>query len=187
MLCASIGSVQSTEAVKLLLGIGEPLVGRLLVHDALRQSWDELTVHRDPGCPVCGDTPSITELIDYDAFCGVASHGGDDDPLPTVSVTDLATELASADPPLLVDVRGEQERAIASIPGAVAIHLDRFRDGGAFAEIPRDRRIVIHCKVGGRSAEATRLTLDAGFTDVASVDGGILAYLREVDPSQPEY
>lgn len=188
VLCAAIGSVQSTEAVKLLLGIGEPLVGRLLVHDALRQSWDSLIVRRDPDCPVCGDAPSITELIDYAEFCGMP--GGDApeaDDLPTVSVIAMTAELAGPDPPLLVDVRGEQERAIASIPGAVAIHLDRFRDGGAFADLPEKRRVLIHCKVGGRSAEATRLALDAGFTDVASVDGGILAYLREIDPSQPEY
>jgi adenylyltransferase/sulfurtransferase len=99
----------------------------------------------------------------------------------------MVGELAAADPPLLVDVRGAQERAIASIPGAVAIHLDDFRSGQAFDELPSDRRVLIHCKVGGRSAEATRLALRAGLTDVANVEGGILAYLREIDPSQPEY
>ena len=188
VLCAAIGSVQSTEAIKLLLGIGEPLVGRLLVHDALRQTWDDLTVRRDPDCPVCGDTPSITELVDYAEFCGMPGGDGHDaDDLPTITVLAMAGELARPDPPLLVDVRGEEERAIASIPGAVPIHLDRFRDGAAFVELPTDRRVLIHCKVGGRSAEATRLALAAGFTDVASVEGGILAYLREIDPSQPEY
>ena len=188
VLCAAIGSVQSTEAIKLLLGIGEPLVGRLLVHDALRQTWDDLTVRRVPDCPVCGDAPTITELIDYAQFCGVAGGGGQDaDDVPTVSVRTMVEQLATPDPPLLVDVRGEQERAIASIPGAVAIHLDRFRDGEAFRDLPRDRRVLVHCKVGGRSAEATRLARQAGFTDVASVEGGILAYLREIDPSQPEY
>ena len=189
VLCAAIGSVQSTEAIKLLLGLGEPLVGRLLVHDALRQTWDTLTVRADPACPVCGTDPSVTELIDYVEFCGVpgaptSSHEGD---LPAVSVREMAAELASAAAPLLVDVRGEEERAIARIPGAVAIHLDDFRSGAAFASLPRDRRVLIHCKVGGRSAEATRLALRAGLTDVANVDGGILAYLREIDPSQPEY
>ncbi|MDN5766734.1 MAG: molybdopterin-synthase adenylyltransferase MoeB [Humibacillus sp.] len=187
VLCAAVGSVQSTETIKLLLGIGEPLVGRLLVHDALRQTWDDLTVRRDPHCPVCGDAPTITELVDYVQFCGMPGADDDGSELPTVSVGDMAAELATTDPPLLVDVRGEQERAIASIPGSVAIHLDRFRDGAAFTELPRDRRVLIHCKVGGRSAEATRLALEAGFTDVANVEGGILAYLREIDPSQPEY
>ncbi len=188
VLCAAIGSVQSTEAIKLLLGIGEPLTGRLLVHDALRQSWDTLTVRADPACPVCGDEPTVTELIDYVEFCGVpgaAAHGESD--LPTVTVHEMVAELAGEHPPLLVDVRGEEERAIAAIPGAVAIHLDLFRSGEAFDELPTDHRVLIHCKVGGRSAEATRLALRAGLTDVATVEGGVLAYVREIDPSQPEY
>ena len=188
VLCASIGSVQSTEAIKLLLGIGEPLTGRLLVHDALRQSWDTLTVRADPECPVCGDDPTVTELIDYVEFCGVpgaAEHGESD--LPTVTVHAMVEELAGEHPPLLVDVRGPEERAIAAIPGAVAIHLDSFRSGEAFDALPTDRRVLIHCKVGGRSAEATRLALRAGFADVANVAGGVIAYVHEIDPSQPEY
>ena len=188
VLCAAIGSVQSTEAIKLLLGIGEPLTGRLLVHDALRQTWDTLTVRADPSCPVCGENPSVTELIDYVEFCGVpGAPAADEGAVPEVSVRQLADELAATDPPLLVDVRGPEERAIASIPGAVPIHLDRFRSGTAWEDLPRDRRVLIHCKVGGRSAEATRLALRAGYTDVANVAGGVIAYLREIDPSQPEY
>ncbi|EWT00302.1 molybdopterin biosynthesis-like protein MoeZ [Intrasporangium oryzae NRRL B-24470] len=189
VLCAAIGSVQSTEAVKLLLGLGEPLTGRLLVHDALRMTWDTLTVRADPGCPVCGESPTITELIDYVEFCGVpgAPATQTEGDLPVVSVREMVDELHGAQPPLLVDVRGEEERAIASIPGAVPIHLDEFRSGEAFGQLPRDRRVLIHCKVGARSAEATRLALRAGLTDVANVEGGILAYLREIDPSQPEY
>jgi adenylyltransferase/sulfurtransferase len=188
VLCAAIGSVQSTEAIKLLLGIGEPLTGRLLIHDALRQTWDTLTVRADPSCPVCGENPSVTELIDYVEFCGVpGAPAGDEGAVPEVSVRQLADELAASDPPLLVDVRGPEERAIASIPGAVPIHLDRFRSGAAWDDLPRDRRVLIHCKVGGRSAEATRLAMRAGYTDVANVAGGVIAYLREIDPSQPEY
>jgi len=188
VLCAAIGSVQSTEAIKLLLGIGEPLTGRLVVHDALRQTWDTLTVRADPSCPVCGDDPTVTELIDYVEFCGVpGAPTGDEGAVPEVSVRQLADELAASDPPLLVDVRGPEERAIASIPGAVPIHLDRFRSGAAWGDLPRDRRLLIHCKVGGRSAEATRLAMRAGYTDVANVAGGVIAYLREIDPSQPEY
>jgi adenylyltransferase/sulfurtransferase len=188
VLCAAIGSVQTTEAIKLLLGIGEPLTGRLLIHDALRQTWDTLTVRADPACPVCGDDPTITELIDYVEFCGVpGAPTGDEGAVPEVSVRQLADELAASDPPLLVDVRGPEERAIASIPGAVPIHLDRFRSGAAWDDLPRDRRVLIHCKVGGRSAEATRLAMRAGYTDVANVAGGVIAYLREIDPSQPEY
>jgi adenylyltransferase/sulfurtransferase len=188
VLCAAIGSVQSTEAIKLLLGIGEPLTGRLLVHDALRPTWDTQTVRADPSCPVCGENPSVTELIDYVQFCGVpGAPTADEGAVPEVSVRQLADELAASEPPLLVDVRGPEERAIASIPGAVPIHLDRFRSGTAWDDLPRDRRVLIHCKVGGRSAEATRLALRAGYTDVANVAGGVIAYLREIDPSQPEY
>ncbi|HET7399603.1 MAG TPA: molybdopterin-synthase adenylyltransferase MoeB [Intrasporangium sp.] len=188
VLCAAIGSVQSTEAIKLLLGIGEPLTGRLLVHDALRQTWDTLTVRADPACPVCGADRTITELVDYLEFCGIPSRSAADaDAVPTATVQETAAAMSSGEPPLLVDVRGEEERRIARIPGAVPIHLDDFRSGAAFAALPRNRRILIHCKVGGRSAEATRLALAAGFTDVASVDGGVLAWIREIDPSQSEY
>ncbi len=188
VLCAAIGSVQSTEAIKLLLGLGDPLTGRLLVHDALRQTWDTLQVRADPDCPVCGANPTVTELIDYVAFCGVPGAPlADEEPVPAVTVRQAADELSSTHPPLLVDVRGEEERRIAQIPGAVPLHLDAFRSGAAFAQLPHDRRILIHCKVGARSAEATRLALRAGFDDVANVEGGVIAWVREIDPSQPEY
>ena len=201
VLCAAIGSVQVTETVKIVLGVGKPLTGRLLVHDALRMTWDTLPVRRDPDCPVCGDAPSITletGLIDYDAFCGLPSAPGPTSDagstgVPLVSVSWLAAALRSGAPPLLVDVRGEDERSIAAIPAAVAIHLDDFRDGRAFrrAELSEavavGRPVVIHCKVGGRSAEAAALALAAGLTGVSSLDGGVLAWVREIDPSQPEY
>jgi adenylyltransferase/sulfurtransferase len=193
VLCAAIGSVQATETVKLLLGVGEPLVGRLLVHDALAMTWDTLPVRKDPQCAVCGDSPTVTSLVDYDELCGLPdpTHTGEPADLPAVSVTELAVELASDAPPLLVDVRGPDERSIASIPGSVAIHLDEFRDGSAFAAhdelASHDRRIVMVCKVGGRSAEATRLARAAGYTDVVNLDGGVVAWVREMDPTQPVY
>jgi adenylyltransferase/sulfurtransferase len=193
VLCAAIGSVQATETVKLLLGVGEPLVGRLLVHDALAMTWDTLTVRKDPACPVCGDAPTVTALVDYDELCGLPgpTHTEGSSELPAVSAPELAAELASDAPPLLVDVRGPDERSIASIPGAVAIHLDEFRDGSAFSAhdelAARGRRIVMMCKVGARSAEAGRLALAAGYTDVVNLDGGVIAWVREVDPTQPVY
>ncbi len=193
VLCAAVGSVQVAETVKLLLGIGEPLVGRLLVHDALRMSWDALTVRKDPACPVCGESPTVTGLIDYPQFCGLPVAARDQSEafdVPLIGASALATELASDAPPLVVDVRGPDERSIASIGGSVAIHLDEFRDGSAFEHdelASTGRRIVLHCKVGARSAEATRLALAAGYTDVSSLDGGVLAWVHDVDPTQPEY
>jgi adenylyltransferase/sulfurtransferase len=188
VLCAAIGSVQATETVKLLLGVGEPLVGRLVLHDALAMTWDALPVRKDPDCPVCGESPTVTSLVDYEAFCGVPASG--EATVPTVSAPELAVELGSDAPPLLVDVRGPDERAIASIPGAVAIHLDEFRDGSAFERdelAARGRRIVMMCKVGGRSAEATTLAQAAGYTQVLTLEGGVLAWVHEVDPTQPTY
>ncbi len=196
VLCAAIGSVQVTETVKLLLGVGEPLVGRLLVHDALAMSWDTLTVRRDPACPVCGDEPSITALVDYDQFCGVPgtsgeTHDAGDADVPLVSAPALAAALGTDAPPLVVDVRGPDERSIAGVPGSVAIHLDAFRDGSAFTDhdelAARGRRVVLMCKGGTRSAEAARLARAAGYLDVASLDGGVIAWVREVDPTQPTY
>jgi adenylyltransferase/sulfurtransferase len=192
VLCAAVGSVQATETLKLLLGVGEPLVGRLLVHDALAMTWDTLTVRKDPGCPVCGESPTVTSLVDYDEFCGVlgATQTDGASVVPEISAPELAAELGSDAPPLVVDVRGPDERSIASVPGAVAIHLDEFRDGSAFAHdelAARGRRIVMMCKVGARSAEAARLACAAGYTDVANLDGGVLAWVRDVDPTQPAY
>ncbi|MGN6635297.1 MAG: molybdopterin-synthase adenylyltransferase MoeB, partial [Oryzihumus sp.] len=147
VLCAAIGSVQATEAIKLLTGIGEPLVGRVLVHDALRQSWDALQVRKDPGCAVCGPSPTVTELVDYEWFCGIASgplagEGTGTDSLPGISASELAAMLdkrAGGEDLVLVDVRGPEERAIASIPGAESIHLDEFRSGAAVSRLPFDR------------------------------------------------
>ena len=193
VLCAAIGSVQAAEAVKLIVGIGDPLVGRLMVHDALRQSWDALTVSKDPGCAVCGESPTVTELVDYQDFCGMpggsvpAAAGG---AVPLISARELADQLAGTGASaglLLIDVRGVEERAIASVPGARAIHLDEFRSGAAVLQIPFDQPVVILCKMGGRSEEASRILIEAGHPDVRNLDGGVLAWVRDVDPSQPTY
>ncbi len=193
VLCAAIGSVQAAEAVKLIVGIGDPLVGRLMVHDALRQSWDALTVRKDPGCAVCGESPTVTELVDYQDFCGMpggsvpAAAGG---AVPLISARELADQLAGTGASaglLLIDVRGVEERAIASVPGARAIHLDEFRSGAAVLQIPFDQPVVILCKMGGRSEEASRILIEAGHPDVRNLDGGVLAWVHDVDPSQPTY
>ena len=171
-----------------LVGVGVRWVGRLLLHAALALRWFAGPVRMDPDCPVCGESPTVTSLVDYEAFCGVPASG--EATVPTVSAPELAVELGSDAPPLLVDVRGPDERAIASIPGAVAIHLDEFRDGSAFERdelAARGRRIVMMCKVGGRSAEATTLAQAAGYTQVLTLEGGVLAWVHEVDPTQPTY
>src|SRR5680860_736004 len=142
LLCAAIGSIQAAEAVKLIVGIGDPLIGRLMVHDALRQSWDALTVRKDPDCAVCGTSPTVTKLVDYQDFCGMTGgsvRAAASIPVPLISAQELADLLddSVASPGvLLVDVRGRDERAIAGIPGAQAIHLDEFRSGAAVSQIP---------------------------------------------------
>jgi adenylyltransferase/sulfurtransferase len=201
VLCAAVGSIQAAEALKLIIGIGDPLVGRLMIHDALRQSWNALAVRKDPDCVVCGRSPSITALVDYEAFCvGASPTGGGvaggsvpaaaQRDVPLISsreLADLLSERGSTPDVLVVDVRGSDEREIASIPGARAIHLDDFRSGAALSEIPFDQPVVIHCKVGARSEEASKILMEAGHPDVRSLEGGVLAWVRDVDPSQPSY
>jgi len=196
VLCAAIGALQAAEAVKLIVGIGDPLVGRLIMHDALRQSWDTLTVNKNPDCAVCGEHPIVTELGDYAELCGAPSPSGEGMPgtagggVPQISAVELADLLAGkgAGPGvLMVDVRATQEREIAGIPGARAIHLDEFRSGAAVLQIPFDRPVVILCRAGLRSEEASRILIEAGHPDVRSLRGGVLAWVRDVDPGQPTY
>jgi sulfur-carrier protein adenylyltransferase/sulfurtransferase len=200
VVCAAIGSIQAAEAVKLIVGIGDPLVGRLMVHDALRQSWDILAVQKNPECAVCGQSPTVTELVDYQDFCAAtpsaegasvgSAPGVARGPVPQISALELADLLsgkAGAPDVLLVDVRGSQERSIAGIPGAQAIHLDEFHSGAAVLQIPFDQPVVIFCRVGVRSQEASRILIEAGHRDVRSLAGGVLAWVRDVDPAQPRY
>jgi len=201
VLCAAIGSIQAAEAVKLIVGIGDPLVGRLLVHDALRQSWDTLAVHKNPDCVVCGESPTVTELVDYQDSCAVtpladagmpgcsvpAAAGGAVPQISALELADLLSDKGASSGVLLVDVRGGNERAIAGIAGAQAIHLDEFRSGTAVPKIPFDQPVVVLCKVGLRSVEAARILIEAGHPDVRSLQGGVLAWVDDVDPAQPRY
>ncbi len=198
VLCAAIGSVQVAEAVKLVVGRGDPLVGRLLVHDAMRQTWDSLTVRANPACPVCGDSPTVTSLVDYDEFCGMpgASPPGvagarDGVAFDEVSAVELAQMLAARERGdvefELVDVREPGEMEIVSIPGARAVHLDQFRSGAAASALPVGTPVVLHCKSGARSAEAAGLLVATGRGDVSNLVGGVIAWVRDVDPSLPTY
>jgi adenylyltransferase/sulfurtransferase len=188
VLCASIGSIQVTEAIKLLTGIGEPLVGRLMIYDALEMTYRTLNIKKDPDCAICGKNPTITELIDYDAFCGAVSEQAQDAAAgSTITAADLKAMLDRKDDIYLIDVREPNEYEIVSIPGAVLIPKDEFLSGAALETLPQDKRLVLHCKSGMRSAECLAVVKDAGFSDAVHVGGGILSWINTVDPALPTY
>jgi molybdopterin/thiamine biosynthesis adenylyltransferase/rhodanese-related sulfurtransferase len=182
VLCASIGSIMATEAIKLITGIGEPLLGRLMVYDALEMSYRTIKLRRDPA------REPITELIDYDAFCGVVSGEGVAAAADsTITAPELAAMLAAGKEIEIVDVREPVEWDIVHLPGATLIPKDRILSGEAFAELPQDRPIVLHCKTGVRSAEALAALKKAGFADATHLQGGVIAWANQVDKSLPVY
>ncbi len=188
VLCASIGSVQVTEAIKLLTGTGEPLAGRLMIYDALEMNYRTLNIKKDPNCAICGENPTITELIDYDAFCGAVSADAQEAISgSTITALELKDMLDRQDNIFLVDVREPNEYEIVSIPGAVLIPKDEFLTGAALEKLPQDKRIVLHCKSGVRSAECLAVVKNAGFSDAVHVGGGIVSWVNNVDPSLPSY
>ena len=192
VLCASIGSIQVTEAIKLLTGIGDPLVGRLMVYDALEMTYRQVKIRKDPNCAVCGPNATVTELIDYDAFCGTISEAAADAAMgSTISVFDLKNMLDERERDerdfFLIDVREPHEHEIVSIDGAVLIPKGEFLDGSALAKLPQDKPIVLFCKVGGRSAEALAVVKGAGFSDAVHVGGGILAWVDKIETDKPWY
>jgi sulfur-carrier protein adenylyltransferase/sulfurtransferase len=188
VLCASIGSIQVTEAIKLITGIGESLAGRLMIYDALEMSYRSVRVRKDPECAICGKNPTITGLIDYDAFCGaVSADAAEAASGSTITATDLKGMLDRGDNIFLIDVREPNEYEIVSIPGATLIPKDQFLTGAALEKLPQDKRIVLHCKSGVRSAEALAVVKNAGFADAVHVGGGVLAWVNQVDPSLPTY
>jgi molybdopterin/thiamine biosynthesis adenylyltransferase/rhodanese-related sulfurtransferase/molybdopterin converting factor small subunit len=187
-----IGTIQATETIKLLLGAGESLVGRFLIYDAWRMRFRELKLRRDPACPVCGDHPTIRELIDYEQFCGVApartpAAEPRDDGFET-TVGDLKARLDRGEKVFILDVREPQEFQICRIPGSTLVPLGEL--SSRLAEIPRGAGapdIVVHCKSGVRSAKAARLLADRGYDRVRNLKGGILAWIDQIDPSQAKY
>jgi sulfur-carrier protein adenylyltransferase/sulfurtransferase len=188
VLCASIGSVQVNEAIKVITGIGEPLAGRLMIYDALEMSYRTVRVQKDPECAVCGKNPTITELIDYDAFCGtISDEAAEAAQGSTITATDLKAMLDGDEDIFLVDVREPNEYEIVAIPGATLIPKGEFLSGAALEKLPQDKRVVLHCKSGARSAECLAIVKDAGFSDAVHVAGGVLAWVNQVDPSLPSY
>ncbi len=192
VLCGSIGSIQVTEAIKLIVGIGEPLVGRLKVYDALEMTYREVRVRKDPDCAVCGEHATVTELIDYEAFCGsISTEAADAARDSTINVRELKQMLDERERGerdfVLIDVREPVEWEISQIPGAILIPKGEFMDGSALEKLPTDKPVVLHCKVGGRSAEALAVVKGAGFTDAIHVGGGIAAWVDQIEPHQAAY
>ena len=183
-----VGTIQATETVKLIIGVGEPLINRFMIYDALTMKFRELKLRRDPECPVCGDRPTVTQLIDYDQFCGITpvspvlydSTSGDD-----VTVEELKLFIDKKDGVFLLDVREPQEHQICSIPGSVLIPLGELPK--RISELGGHEDVVVHCKSGVRSAKAVKILSDAGFKKVRNLSGGILRWIDVVDPSLPKY
>ena len=188
VLCASIGSIQVNEAIKLITGIGRPLVGSLMVYDALETEYRKITVRKDPNCAVCGEHPTVTELIDYEEFCGVVSEEAQQAAIGSTITASELRDLIDADKPIfLVDVREPAEWEIVRIPGATLVPKDEILRGDALAMLPQDKQIVMYCKTGVRSAETLAAVKAAGFRDAVHVQGGVTAWVNQIDPSLPSY
>lgn len=188
VLPGTIGTIQATEAIKLILGIGEPLIGRLLLYNALDMSFEFVKLRRNPQCKVCGEHPEISELIDYEAFCGLPIHeheAGAAGPEWEISATELAERLRHGNSIRLLDVREPHELEISRLEGETLIPLGEL--AARLAELDSAEEMVVFCKAGTRSARALELLLSAGFRKVKHLKGGINAWAREVDPSLPVY
>jgi adenylyltransferase/sulfurtransferase len=189
VLCATIGSIQTTEAIKVITGVGEPMVGSLMVYDALEMSFRKVKIRKDPNCPLCSDSPTQTDLLpDYEAFCGVLSDAAEMAVSgSTISVTELKEKIDRKDNFQLIDVREPSEFEIVRIPGSVLIPKQGFLDGSALAGLPQDKPIILHCKSGVRSAECLAILKNAGFADATHVQGGVIAWAKQIDKSLPVY
>ena len=189
VLCATIGSIQTTEAIKVITGVGEPMIGSLMIYDALEMSFRKIKVRKDPNCPLCGENPTQSDLLpDYDAFCGVLSDAAEvavkDS---TISVTELASKIDANEGFYLIDVREPSEFEIVRIPGSHLIPKQGFLDGTVLATLPQDKPIILHCKSGVRSAECLAILKGAGFADATHVAGGVIAWAKQIDKSLPVY
>ena len=192
VLCASIGSIQVNEAIKLLAGIGDPLVGKLMIYDALEMEYRKLKVRKDPNCALCGENATVTELIDYDVFCGAVSEEAADAAAgSTISVVTLEHMLKEREEGsrdfTLIDVREAVEYDINKVPGSVLIPKGDFLNGSALEKLPSDKQVVMYCKTGVRSAETLAIVKGAGYADAVHVGGGVSAWVNQIDPSQPAY
>jgi len=188
VLPGTIGTIQATEALKLILGIGEPLIGRLLLFNALDMSFEYVRLRKNPNCKICGPNPEVTELIDYEAFCGVPGHDHDVGSVGggwDIEAKELAARLKNGGNLRLIDVREPHELQISRIEGAELIPLGQL--AARLSELDSAQEMVVFCKSGSRSARALELLVGAGFRKVKNLKGGINAWAREVDPTQPVY
>jgi sulfur-carrier protein adenylyltransferase/sulfurtransferase len=183
-----IGVIQATEAIKLILGIGEPLIGRLLLVDALKLRFRELKLRKNPDCPVCGTHPTVTKLIDYEQFCGIQPDTKEErsvkNGIPQLSVKDLKRRMDAGENLFVLDVREPFEYKIANIGGKL---IPQGEVPQRLAEIDRDREIIVQCKSGGRSQRIAEFLKQSGYPRVANLSGGILAWSDQIDPSVPKY
>jgi sulfur-carrier protein adenylyltransferase/sulfurtransferase len=186
VLPGTVGTLQGTEVIKLILGIGEPLVGKLLLYDALDMTFQTVHLRKNPQCKVCGENPTVTELIDYEQFCGVPTRGSHvPQGIAEITPLELRERLNSGVPPLLIDVRDAVEQQISLIPGARLIPLGQLPV--RLGEIERDREVVLYCRSGVRSAQAAEILMNHGYSQVKSLRGGVNGWAREVDPSTKMY
>jgi adenylyltransferase/sulfurtransferase len=182
-----IGTIQATEAVKLIIGAGEPLINRFLIYDALRMRFRELKLRKDPECPVCGENPTVRELIDYEQFCGITPvlASSETEGRAETTVEELKARIDDKDGVFILDVREPQEFQICSIPGSTLIPLGDLPT--RLSELEGRDDMIVHCKSGVRSAKAVKLLHEAGFRKARNLRGGILAWIDRIDPSLPKY
>jgi adenylyltransferase/sulfurtransferase len=183
-----VGVIQATEVIKLILGKGEPLIGRLLLVDALSMRFRELKLRKNPECPVCGENPTVTQLIDYQHFCGIVPETPQEknvkNGIPQISVKELKARRDAGEDFFLLDVREPYEYQIAQIGGTL---IPQGEVPNRLAEIPRDREIVVQCRSGARSQRIAEVLKQAGYNSVVNLAGGILAWSDEIDPSVQKY
>ena len=197
VLPGTIGAIQATEAIKLILGDGEPLIGRLLLYDALSMSFDEVRLRKNPDCPVCGDNPTVTELIDYEQFCGIPAHdnslytAGMDEKLlsgvPQITPKELEARLAAGESLFMLDVREPHEWQISNLGHYGAILIPQGQVMERMGELDTAREIIVQCRTGARSAQIVALLQEHGFSKLQNLDGGINRWAREVEPEIPVY
>jgi adenylyltransferase/sulfurtransferase len=208
ILPGTIGTLQATEAIKLILGIGQPMIGRMLLYDALEMSFTTIKIRKNPNCPVCGVPAEQVQLIDYEMFCGMPAHDHSNfrsqngaQPVEEITVTELKSRLDAGEDLLIVDVREPHEWQIVALDGTLRITKGeiqtaknallagrKLRDETVLAQIPTDREVIVHCRTGARSADAIRFLREAGYKNkLLNVKGGIVAWAREIDSSLPIY